>query len=318
MHGQPSIAAVADGVVRVTWPLPLGIDHVHCYLLALPGGWMLVDTGLGSADGADAWRRVLEQVGGDVLAVVITHSHPDHVGGATDAATATGAPVFQSATDHAHCLRTWGDEQSPARFARYLARHGGPAAEVERIIDDSRRLRPLVGFVHDPRLLDEGDVLHGWRVVELPGHADGHVCLLRDGMLVAGDAILDPITPTVGRFAETAPDPLGRYQESLRRIERIAPRVAFTGHGRAIADPAARAREILTHHDERLRAAEAALDGGERSAWDVSLDLFPRRLPPAQRRFAVVETVAHLERLVLAGRLEQRDGDGAIRFCRRP
>ncbi len=37
------------GVRRVTFPLPLGIDHVHCYLLPGSDGWTAVDTGLGAA-----------------------------------------------------------------------------------------------------------------------------------------------------------------------------------------------------------------------------------------------------------------------------
>jgi glyoxylase-like metal-dependent hydrolase (beta-lactamase superfamily II) len=36
-------------VRRVTFSLPFGIDHVHCYFLrSSGGGWILVDTGLGS------------------------------------------------------------------------------------------------------------------------------------------------------------------------------------------------------------------------------------------------------------------------------
>jgi hypothetical protein len=35
------------GIRRLTFPLPLEIDHVHCYLLPGSDGWTLVDTGLG-------------------------------------------------------------------------------------------------------------------------------------------------------------------------------------------------------------------------------------------------------------------------------
>ena len=42
---------VFDGIRRLTFRLPLGIDHVHCYFLrASDGGWILVDTGLGVDD----------------------------------------------------------------------------------------------------------------------------------------------------------------------------------------------------------------------------------------------------------------------------
>jgi len=74
-----------------------------------------------------------------------------------------------------------------------------------------------------------------------------------------------------------------------------------------IAEPAARAREIAAHHDERLGLAASALGSAPRTAYDVSLALFPSRLPPAQRRFALAESLAHLERLVLEERAERVD-----------
>ncbi|MFL5949675.1 MAG: hypothetical protein ACJ743_14595 [Gaiellaceae bacterium] len=36
---------LADGIRRLTFPLPLGIDHVHSYLLPGQDGWTLVDPG---------------------------------------------------------------------------------------------------------------------------------------------------------------------------------------------------------------------------------------------------------------------------------
>ena len=50
-----------------------------------------------------------------------------------------------------------------------------------------------------------------------------------------------------------------------------------------------------------------------RSGYDVSFPLFGDDLAPAPRRFAVAETLSHLERLVREGRAERheatRDGD---------
>ena len=71
------------GIRRLTFPLPLGIDHVHCYLLPGADGWTLVDTGLGLPDAAARWEAALEGV--EVARIVITHFHPDHAGGGEDA-----------------------------------------------------------------------------------------------------------------------------------------------------------------------------------------------------------------------------------------
>ena len=297
------MVAVEKDVRRVTFSLPLGIDHVHCYFLrASTGGWIVVDTGLGTRDVEERWRAVLAELDGPVEAIVVTHMHPDHVGGARDVAALTGAPVYQGREDHAQCVQAWGT-RNPERFARYWLAHGMPESSVEGLLADSGRLSGAVHFVERPdRLLEPGDDVDGWRVELLRGHADGHIALLRDEVLIAGDTILVGITPAIGLYPDSRPDPLGDYYASLRRIEELAPRVAYAGHKEPVRDPAGRAREIRAHHDARLDRAEAALADDPRSAYDISLALFEDELSPTLRRFATAESLAHLERLVAEGR----------------
>jgi glyoxylase-like metal-dependent hydrolase (beta-lactamase superfamily II) len=304
---------IEKNVRRVTFSLPLGIDHVHCYLLrSSNGGWILVDTALGSRDPEARWRPVLDALDAPVELVVVTHMHPDHVGGAADVAALTGAPVWQGRADHAQCAAAWG-ERSPERFAEYWVRHGMPPETVEGIVAESNRLVAAVHWVERPdRLLEQGDDVDGWRVEVLPGHADGHIALFRDDVMIAGDTILLGITPTVGLYPNSRPDPLGDYLRSLDRIEELAPRVAYTGHRDPVTDPPARAREIAAHHAERLDSTLAALDGTESSAYQVSLSLFQDDLSTTLRRFATAEALAHLERLVLEGRAS-RSGAGYVR-----
>jgi glyoxylase-like metal-dependent hydrolase (beta-lactamase superfamily II) len=300
------------GIRRLTFPLPLGIDHVHCYLLPGSDGWTLVDTGLGLPDAAARWEAALEGV--EVARIVVTHFHPDHAGGGEDAQAATGARVYQGADDYEQCLRVWGSEDWSERLADYLQRHGLPEETAAELRHESRIFAPFIRFARDPELLREGDQVDGWRVLELPGHADGHICLERDGVLVAGDHVLGVITPTVGLYPESRPDPLADYQASLRRTIELAPRVALPGHGDTVFDPVTRAREILEHHERRLDQTAAALGPEPRSAYEVSVTLFGRGLDASGRRFALAETLAHLERLVREARAARGGDDDRVSY----
>jgi glyoxylase-like metal-dependent hydrolase (beta-lactamase superfamily II) len=286
----------------------MGIRHVHCYLLPGDDGWTLVDTGLGLPDAVERWEPLLRELDAPVVRIVVTHLHPDHAGGGEDAQALTGATVLQGERDYAQCQRVWGSEDWSERLADYLGTHGLPEPVADELRHESRIFAPFIRFARDPERLREGDEVDGWRVLELPGHADGHICLLRDGVLVAGDHLLGAITPTVGLYPESRPDPLADYQASLRRTVELAPEVALPGHGDTVLDPVGRAREILEHHERRLDETAATLGPEPRSAYDVSLALFGGSLDASGRRFALAETIAHLERLVHGGRAA-RSGD---------
>jgi glyoxylase-like metal-dependent hydrolase (beta-lactamase superfamily II) len=302
------VVDLEEGIRRVTFSLPFGIDHVHCYFLrSSTGGWILVDTGLGSRDPEQQWRPVLDALDAPVELIVVTHMHPDHVGGARDIAELTGAPVLQGREDYEQCVRAWG-EHDPGRFVEYWVSHGMPRGAVDELLRESARLVAAVHWVRDPHLLEAGDEVDGWRVEVLRGHADGHIVLLRGDVMIAGDVILAGITPTIGLYPRSRPDPLGDYLFTLDRIEQLAPSVAYPGHEEVVREPAARAREIRRHHEDRLDTTVRALGDSPRTAYEVSLAVFPVDLSPALRRFAVAETLAHLERLVRGGRAERSPG----------
>jgi glyoxylase-like metal-dependent hydrolase (beta-lactamase superfamily II) len=302
------------GIRRLTFPLPLGVKHVHCYLLPGSDGWTLVDTGLGVPDAAASWEPLLAELDAPVTRIVVTHFHPDHAGGGEDVQALTGADVLQGEHDYTQSERVWGSPDWSDRLADYLSGHGLPQPEADKLRHESTTFAPFIRFARDPEPLREGDEVDGWRVLEFPGHADGHICLERDGLLVAGDHVLGVITPTVGLYPESRPDPLADYQRSLRRTIELAPRLALPGHGDPVTDPAARAHEILEHHRRRLDEAAAALTTEPRTAYDVSLVLFDTSLDASNRRFALAETLAHLERLVHEGRAARSSDGGKVSY----
>jgi glyoxylase-like metal-dependent hydrolase (beta-lactamase superfamily II) len=303
---------LAGGIRRVTLPLPQRPGHVHAYVLPGDDGWTVVDTGLGLPDATERWGAELAGLPGGIARVFVTHFHPDHVGAAADLAALTGAAVHQGALDAAQCRSVWGSADWPERIAAWFVRHGVPGGLADDLVEQGRLYAPFIRPAREAVAL--GREIAGWTVVATPGHADGHVCLLRDGVLVVGDHVLSDISPAIGLYPGGRPDPLADYLESLRLVERLAPRVALPGHGDPIAEPARRASELVDHHAERLDATAAALDASPRSAHEVSFPLFGDDLPPAARRFAVAEALSHLERLVGAGRARRSESDGTVRY----
>jgi len=302
------------GIRRVTLPLPTRPGHVHAYLLPGDEGWTLVDTGVGRPDAADVWRDELAQAGGRVATIFVTHFHPDHVGAAADLHELTGAPVYQGTLDYAQCELVWGNPAWSERLVDWFRLHGVPGDVTAELVGMSSLYRPFIRYQRDPVLVEAGESVDGWELVAAPGHADGQLCLLKDGVLIAADHLLARITPTVGLWPASRADPLGDYLAALDRTIELAPSIALSGHGDPIEDPAGRATEIQEHHRLRLEETVAALGPEPRTGYDLSFDLFGANLQPAGRRFAVAETLSHLERLVHEDAARRHEHGGIVTY----
>ena len=270
------------GIRRITFALPFGIDHVHCYFLrSSTGGWIARrHRPRLPRSGGERWRPVLDELDAPIERIVVTHMHPDHVGGARDIAELTGAPVLQGREDYDAVRGRVGPTATPSGSSTTgLARDAGP--DDRGIRRESERLMAAVHWVAAPELLDAGDEVDGWRVEVLRGHADGHIVLLRDGVMIAGDTILGGITPAIGLYPNSRPDPLGDYLADARpdRGARAAGRLHRAPRCRCSTLRGAPARSA-SHHRERLTYAQAALNGEPVSGYDVSLALCARRSAP--------------------------------------
>jgi glyoxylase-like metal-dependent hydrolase (beta-lactamase superfamily II) len=302
------------GIRQVTLPLPMRPGHVHAYLLPGEDGWTLVDTGVGLPDAKKIWRDELERAGGRVARIFVTHFHPDHVGAAADLHELTGAPVFQGALDYAQCELVWGNPAWSERLVDWFNVHGVPDEVTAELVGQGSVYRPFIRYQRDPVLVEAGESLDGWELVGAAGHADGQLCLLKDGVLVAADHLLSRITPTVGLWPASRADPLGDYLAALEHTIELDPQIALPGHDDVIEAPAVRAREIQEHHRVRLEETAAALGAEPRTGYELSLTLFGDELKPAARRFAVAETLSHAERLVRQGAAQRAEAAGVVTY----
>ncbi len=107
------ITEVGAGVLRLQLPISMpGLGHVNCYALEDERGVALVDPGLPGPDSYRALTARLAHAGfplARVHTVIVTHSHPDHFGGAGRLRDETGAEVVGHRS-----FRTWWDPAEPA------------------------------------------------------------------------------------------------------------------------------------------------------------------------------------------------------------
>ncbi len=99
---RDEITEVAENVLRLELDISMpGLGHVNCYALVDDDGVALVDPGLPGPATYESLVSRLSQAQlavKDIHTVIVTHSHPDHFGGAARLATESGAKVVGHAS----------------------------------------------------------------------------------------------------------------------------------------------------------------------------------------------------------------------------
>jgi hydroxyacylglutathione hydrolase len=150
-------------------------------------------------------RLDLARTGASCAAILLTHTHFDHVGAVADLAEGTGAPVYVSPDAK-------GALESP------LTPPGLTIRGYERALD-----------IAGGETLDVGGL--SFEVLDVPGHAPGHLSYYVDGALFSGDVLF---AGGVGRVDLPGGD-WDTLLDSIRRLaERYPPEtVVYSGHGPA-------------------------------------------------------------------------------------
>ena len=332
------VTEVAPNILRSQLPIFLpGLGHVNCYFLQDERGVAIVDPGL---PGPQSWRALvdrLKQAGykpKDVHTVVVTHSHPDHFGGAGRLRDRYGAEVLTHRT-----FRTWfdpaddkesveGDDDAtgnpvPTPFGRQMPWRSDQTFQPPfRRRMRFRVMRALArGFIKTPaptRRVDDAEIVtlagREWVSLHTPGHTADHLCLFdpAEGVVLSGDHVLPTITPHISGLG-SGPDPLTEFFDSLEKVgDLTGVRLALPAHGHPFVDLKGRAQEIRDHHEERLQTLrEAAAELGSGSVEELMKRLFK---PRSWGQMAESETYAHLEHLRAIGEAESRVDHGTLRY----
>jgi glyoxylase-like metal-dependent hydrolase (beta-lactamase superfamily II) len=307
---------VVEGIYQLKLPVPFPLRFIAAYLIEGREGWTVIDPGFDYPPAREVWEAQAARMGlnldRDVSRIIVTHLHPDHIGLARWLQERSGAPVRMLEGEIENARHVWDPERGTGDFVRYMMRNGmdpetaGATAGTTRLgIRVPERLTAL--RAGEKIELGDGEA----RVVHTPGHSDFHFVLHdeRRRLLFAGDHLLLHITPNIGLWTYTAPRPLERYLDSIRGLRGMGVDLVFPGHGPLFHDLDGRIDELALHHEERLSVMHGAFAGAPATAFEISRRVFPEELSEHQLRFALAETLAHLEYLTDEGRAERLDGD---------
>ena len=333
------VTEVAPNVLRMMLPINFtGLGHVNMYGLIDDRGVAIVDPGLPGPKSYKVVEKRLRDAGipiERIHSVIVTHSHPDHFGGAGRLAKDAGAELithagFQTFWASAHrCLDPThghdegGDEECEERVANDAPWskptpwgtdfHRPPMGRRLQMTMFRSIMRKRFAAPEPTRRVKGGDRLQlagrDMFAVYTPGHTTDHLCLHdpEEGLLFSGDHILPTITPHISGLGQD-PDPLASFFRSLDRcaeLENVTN--VLPAHGHPFEDVAGRVKSIKQHHDERIvQLREASAELGWTTVVELSKKIFQ---PRVWGSMAESETYAHLEHLVTLGQAEQR-GEG--------
>jgi glyoxylase-like metal-dependent hydrolase (beta-lactamase superfamily II) len=251
----------------------------NSYLVGDPNtGYIAIDPG--PAD-ENHLQRLWRAAGGQIKAIVCTHSHADH---------SPGAAPLQALCTHKPPILGLASKPTARANSRFTP---------ERELADGEKL-VLQGIGVD------GEITHTLRVVHTPGHAANHLCLVleEDGLLFSGDHVLNGSTTVID-----PPDGhMSDYLESLDkllsactqdRIEFILP-----AHGYVLGnlwDEPHDARACIHHLKAHRLKREAKILKVMQQHPDASMDDWVKLayddVPPRLWPVAMRSLLAHVERI---------------------
>ncbi|MDQ1638425.1 MAG: hypothetical protein QOF62_1764 [Pyrinomonadaceae bacterium] len=253
--------------------------HTNCYLIYTSQELLIIDPGSPYEDEQQALAETVDNLiaeGRSVREIVLTHMHPDHVGGV-------------------NALRKHLGQWTKVAAHKLTAEPLGESVRVDRLIKDN----DLIDLKGSPEL--------SLRAMHTPGHARGHLCFHeeRTGTLVSGDNIVGLgsvlIEPTEGNMRD--------YLDSLQRMRALPDlSVIFGGHGPAIANPYTKLDQYISHRLEREQNILQAIREGAATAQNVVARVYTDVSPKAHA-MAEQAVLAHVDKLVDDG-LIQKSTDG--------
>lgn len=300
-------------IEQITHNLPFRLNHVNCFVAEGENGYVVIDSGLHNDETVKRWDDVLANK--QVTDILITHYHPDHYGYAGGLQQKHKAKVYMSEIDANNGRSAWEDPLLNSLKERYK-QCGVPHAIRDEMVENTRSFIPHVTpYPKVDHYFEEYERFkigkYEYEVIFTPGHSDGLVTFYNkdEGVLLSTDHILPRITPNISYWFHGDSNPLNTYLCSLEKVRKLDAEYVIPSHGKPFYDANKRIDEIIEHHEERLEETLQHIDGNY-TVHRICEALFNFKLTVHETRFAVGETIAHLEYLRQKDELIRNEVDG--------
>ncbi|MBE6547699.1 MAG: MBL fold metallo-hydrolase [Ruminococcaceae bacterium] len=175
----------------------------NCYVLISNGRAAIIDP----SASADSILDFLNKKNASPDCIILTHGHFDHMFSADTLRELTDIPLFVHECDAEHL--TDGNKNA---FKTFFGR--------------DRTFRPAQRLLRDGDIITVGNV--NLTVINTPGHTDGCICLLGDGVLFTGDTLF---ADSIGR-CDLYSGNARKMRESLALLGKLDGKLKiYPGHG---------------------------------------------------------------------------------------
>jgi glyoxylase-like metal-dependent hydrolase (beta-lactamase superfamily II) len=307
-------------------PLTLsGFDpgSVNSYIIQTSGGLTAIDTGWDLPESYASLESQLKEIGAgfsDINQVILTHFHIDHLGFIPRLKEIRSIKIYMHADDLALLKIRYTDVDNFLPMTdRFLQSHGFPAAELTP--PEFQLPMPTgIGTIEPDILLHGGEILqvgsYQLKVIHTPGHTPGHVTFYepRKKFLISGDLLLPTIATNAAFHVQHIEYPLELYLKSLHTLKQLDIDLVLPGHERVFTNARQRIDELLRDHQIKSTVILRSFDSGKpQNAYQISQLLAVSKrtgisrwnqMTGWEKRFAVLQTIAHLKSLEFNHKLE--------------
>ncbi len=328
--GPNEVIELRPGVLWLRQKLPFQLNHVNIYLLADGDGWAMIDSGFGNEETIAAWTALFEGPlkNFNITRLIVTHSHPDHVGLAGWIVERFNCPLVMSQVEYLQSVyhQNRGTEERKEAQRLFFRRHGMDESLTDKLLGRGQDyLKRVSTLPASYRRISNGDEIsigtRRFKVITGGGHALDQVMLYcaADKLFLSADQVLSKISPNVSVWAvEPDQNSLGEYLASLASLTTTLPYDALVlpGHGVPFFGLKTRIKQLADHHEERCgMIAAACRESPKTSAELVPVVFYKYPLDAHQTGFAAGELIAHVNYMLNEGRLTlEPTADGVLRF----